>query len=127
MSEMKIVSGPRCDPDRGTCQGADPYVQVAQDDGLPPGPATSAPRIGELWSYPQSRTFAELLIDCWEDRTLRAVLVGMLREDERQRERTRPLAPHRSAPHGGPAVVAGHPLRRTRRISRSSRSRRLSA
>jgi DNA-3-methyladenine glycosylase I len=27
-----------------------------------------------------SRTFAELLIDCEEDRVLRAVLVGMLRE-----------------------------------------------
>jgi hypothetical protein len=39
-----------------------------------------ADRIGELWSYPQSRTFAELLIDCEEDRTLRAVPVGMLRD-----------------------------------------------
>jgi hypothetical protein len=39
-----------------------------------------ADRIGEFWSYPQSRAFAELLIDCEEDRMLRAVLVGMLRE-----------------------------------------------
>jgi hypothetical protein len=39
-----------------------------------------ADRIGEFWSYPQSRTFAELLIDCEEDRTLLPVLVKMLRE-----------------------------------------------
>ena len=41
-----------------------------------------ADRIGEYWGYPQSRTFAELLIDCEEDRVLRAVLVEMLREGE---------------------------------------------
>jgi hypothetical protein len=35
--------------------------------------------IGEFWSYPQSRAFAEPLIDCEEDRTLRAVLIWMLR------------------------------------------------
>jgi hypothetical protein len=43
-----------------------------------------ADRIGEFWGYPESRAFAELLIDCAEDRTLRAVLVGMLAEKERK-------------------------------------------
>jgi hypothetical protein len=42
-----------------------------------------ADRIGESWGYPESRTFAELLTDCEEDRILRAVLVGMLRERDR--------------------------------------------
>jgi hypothetical protein len=42
-----------------------------------------ADRIGEFWGYPQSRAFAELLIDCEEDRTLRAVVIGMLREGDR--------------------------------------------
>jgi hypothetical protein len=39
-----------------------------------------ADRIGEFWSYPVPALFAELLIDCEGDRTLRAVLVRMLRE-----------------------------------------------
>jgi hypothetical protein len=42
-----------------------------------------ADRIAEFWGYPESRAFAELLIDFEEDRTLRAVLVGMLREADR--------------------------------------------
>jgi hypothetical protein len=32
-----------------------------------------ADRIGEFWGNPKTRTFAELLIDCEEDRTLRGL------------------------------------------------------
>jgi hypothetical protein len=37
----------------------------------------------EFRGYSESRVFAELLIDCEEDRTLRPVLVGLLREADR--------------------------------------------
>jgi hypothetical protein len=40
-------------------------------------------RIGEFWGNAESRAFAELLIESEEDRTLRAVPVGMLREADR--------------------------------------------
>jgi hypothetical protein len=39
-----------------------------------------ADAIGSYWGNLKTRTFAELLIDCDEDRVLRAVLVGMVRE-----------------------------------------------
>lgn len=42
-----------------------------------------ADRIGSYWGNPKTRTFAELLIDCERDGTLRAVLVGMPREGEK--------------------------------------------
>ena len=44
-----------------------------------------ADAIESYWGNPKTRTFAELLIDCEEDRALRAVLVGMLREGDRGR------------------------------------------
>jgi hypothetical protein len=42
-----------------------------------------ADAIGAYWRNPRTRTFGELLIDFEEDRVLRAVLVGMLREADR--------------------------------------------
>ena len=66
-----------------------------------------AERIGEFRSYPQSRPFAELLIDCEEDRNVRAVLVGMLREAERPTPPGRSPCPY---PDRAGSPELGHPL-----------------
>jgi hypothetical protein len=42
-----------------------------------------ADAIGSYWGNPKTRTFAEILIDCEEDRTARAVVFGLLAEMER--------------------------------------------
>jgi hypothetical protein len=43
-----------------------------------------ADRIGEFWSTQRAAPSPSCLIDCEENLVLRAVLVGMLREDERR-------------------------------------------
>jgi len=35
-----------------------------------------ADAIGAFWGHPETREFGELLIDCEEDQTLRAVVIG---------------------------------------------------
>jgi hypothetical protein len=61
-----------------------------------------ADRIGEFWGNPKTRTFAELLIDCKEDRTLRAVLVVM--RERGVKVRCGSWAHREPAPHDEPAV-----------------------
>ncbi len=41
-----------------------------------------AATIGDYWANPKTRAFADLLIECEENRAARALLVGMLREGE---------------------------------------------
>jgi len=66
------------------CGGERTWLVAEPPRGLPRGPLVRrAERIGEFRSYSHNRTFAELVIDGEEDRTLRAVLVGMLREWDR--------------------------------------------
>jgi hypothetical protein len=60
-----------------------------------------ADRIGEFCGYPESRAFAELLIDCEEDKVFRTVLVGMLR---------RPRACSGEGPTFSPALADGKAL-----------------
>jgi len=43
-----------------------------------------ADAIGSYWGYPETRTFAELLIDLEEDKAARAVVFGLPREMERR-------------------------------------------
>jgi hypothetical protein len=53
---------------------------------LTPPDFDRADRIGEFWGFPESRAFAELLIDCEEDRTLRRCwCCGRLSEAARDR------------------------------------------
>jgi hypothetical protein len=44
-----------------------------------------ADRIGRFWGDPATRSFGELLIDIEEDPLLRAVLIGMLSEEDQRR------------------------------------------
>jgi hypothetical protein len=99
----------RCLRDRLDALGPAPRAELLHVLMLPD--FERADRIGEFWGNPKTRTFAELLIDCEEDRTLRAMLVRMLREAIGTR---RPQGRGHSCTTGcGRTVPAGRLLRPT--------------
>jgi hypothetical protein len=69
-----------------------------------------ADRIGTYWGNPKTAPSAELLIDCEEDRTLRAVLVGMLREARPGSNGLSPLEVESLASRGRPTYSHGRVL-----------------
>jgi hypothetical protein len=69
-----------------------------------------ADRIGEFWGYPESRAFAELLIDARRTGAP-AVLVGMLREAEREPERPSGRPPTRTCHASGHISRKGQDVR----------------
>ena len=69
------------------CASASPPTSVARAELLHVD-FDRVDAIGAYWD-PDTRAFAELLIDCEEDRTLRAVLVGMPREADEKRRQAR--------------------------------------
>ncbi|MGA9159768.1 MAG: hypothetical protein WB297_02730, partial [Actinomycetota bacterium] len=65
----------RMNSERNDAAGLGTWELLSEASAVFEPPTQSAPTTG-----PATSTFAELLIDCEEDRTLRAVLVGMLRD-----------------------------------------------
>ena len=56
-------------------------MHAMSEEAPPPQLVKRADRIGEFWGYPESRAFAELTDRLpRRTRTLRSVLVGMVRE-----------------------------------------------
>jgi hypothetical protein len=69
-----------CDGVRRNERTASPCKGERADDEVLLPDLERAERIGVLWSYPQSRTFAELLMHCERIGRSGTALVGMLRE-----------------------------------------------